>query len=157
MRGILPPLVNAVVMNTVMFGVFNAVEQHMLLQSRDLGLLQHLAAGAVSGVAQACHQRPSILSRFKFKLVPPNAQHLFRNIIRTRPRALATGHIMNMWREGVFTAIYLGVYANWRPGNAKDSTPALLQVAAASGITGQLLGRLASVRLHQERSKRSRC
>ena len=43
-----------------------------------------------------------------------------------------------MWRKGVFTAIYLGVYANWRPGNAKDSTPALLQVAAASGITGAI-------------------
>ena len=154
-RGMVPPLANAVLMNTIMFGVFNAMERHLQLRMtappvrddgsnggtgrRRLGLAQHLIAGGVSGVAQACLSTPVDLLKVQVQVgAAPTVSQLLRNVIRTRPWLLGTGHVMNMWREGLFTAVYLGLYACWRPGAGGEAAPPLLAVAAASGMTGAM-------------------
>lgn len=147
-RGMFPPLVNAVLMNTVMFGVFNAAEQRLLLHmsagSGDcnhyrLGLTEHMTAGFLSGVAQACLSTPVDLIKVQLQVgAAPTAQQLIRQILLTQPQVLTTGHVMNMCREGVFTALYLGLYATWRPDSDSNLAPPLWAVAMASGTTGAL-------------------
>ena len=55
-------------------------------------------------------------------------------------RTVFTGQTMNMCREGVFTAVYLGLYQQLRAAFISDSgaAPPLPLVAAASATTGAL-------------------
>lgn len=129
-RGIGPPMANQIIMNSVMFTVFNNVKdtanQSALLDQNSSALV----AGLFSGFATACISTPSDWFKIQAQMSLSNAgnnggqsarydvssitrDHLMKNG-RFHPylltRMLYRGHIANLGREGVFTMVYLGMY-----------------------------------------------
>lgn len=122
-RGILPPLCNAVIMNTVMFSVFHGVKD--LVQGDDddsHSLANSLLAGTISGFLTACISTPTDYFKIRAQLNRQRSVSL-RNVFR--------GHVANLGREGVFTMVYLGLYDRMSPSGFP-------QIAAASSVTGGL-------------------
>jgi solute carrier family 25 carnitine/acylcarnitine transporter 20/29 len=145
-RGMGPPLANAIIMNTVMFSVFD------LIQTSSGS---PFAAGLISGVATAMISTPMDYLKIQAQLAPrshgDSALYLLR-YHQERHRsfgllnALYRGHTVNLAREGIFTTIYLGIY-HWihqkedAIGNVDKSTfqsKDLLSVALTSSMTGAL-------------------
>jgi hypothetical protein len=120
-----PPLVNAVVMNTVMFSVFYELKQ----------MLGPLGAGLVSGVATAFLSTPTDYVKIQSQLKGVNSMHVVNRILFERnPTILFRGHVANLAREGVFTMVYLGLY-DVLCGKRKPHTN-LFEVAATASLTG---------------------
>lgn len=137
-RGIAPPLVNAVLMNTVMFSVFYEVKQ-LLPQQDDNSYVGALTAGLISGVATACLSTPTDYIKIQSQLRDVDSLEVCKSILQQRNplSILFRGHIPNLAREGVFTMVYLGLYDVWRPTH-NANTSSLLEVAATSSLTGGL-------------------
>eukprot|EP00980_Cylindrotheca_fusiformis_P029428 scaffold23474_cov125-Cylindrotheca_fusiformis.AAC.3 len=124
-RGIGPPMANQILMNTVMFSVFNQVKQN----SNDNPYLNENAAaflaGLFSGFATACLSTPAdwikIQAQISLAETTQKAtaiRSLFqREFVKdgtfqlgTMVKTLYRGHVANLGREGVFTMVYLGLY-----------------------------------------------
>lgn len=125
-RGIAPPLVNAVVMNTVMFSVFTAIKEKT--GGNEDSFWSALVAGLVSGFATACISTPTDYVKIHAQVHGVSQAKL---IYSTPFLHLFRGHVANLGREGVFTMVYLGLYDQLHPQG-------FWQIAAASSLTGGL-------------------
>uniref|UniRef100_A0A7S1BPG3 Mitochondrial carrier protein n=1 Tax=Corethron hystrix TaxID=216773 RepID=A0A7S1BPG3_9STRA len=125
-RGIGPPLFNAVLMNTVMFSVFNSFKDSS--QSA-------LYAGFISGIATAFISTPTDFIKVQAQVTGGNSREVLRKIVLRHPMALFRGHIPNLAREGIFTMVYLGFYDCL---TMDKSTTGLAQTALISSFTGGL-------------------
>jgi len=140
-RGMGPPLVNSVLMNSVMFVVFAEVKSRL---PDTIG--GALTAGAVSGLAQSALSTPMDFLKIQQQLSggrplliikDMTARHGFRGALPM----FFVGHSMNMLREGVFTAVYLGLYSRLRQHVELEHDTHevhLWHVMAASSTTGAL-------------------
>mmetsp|Transcript_31944 Transcript_31944/g.100383 ORF Transcript_31944/g.100383 Transcript_31944/m.100383 type:complete len:282 (-) Transcript_31944:165-1010(-) len=113
-RGVGVPLLNSVLMNTVMFVVFEEVRS--ALPDTTGGAL---AAGAVSGLAQSLLSTPMDLLKIQVQLRGRHPLSILRRLAARSgavgvASTLSVGGSMNMLREGVFTAVYLGLYSRLR-------------------------------------------
>jgi hypothetical protein len=125
-------------MNTVMFVGF--AESRKLFPDSTSGAL---LAGALAGFAQACVGTPLDCVKIQTQLGKRGADR--SNLVKrmlVQPKSLFVGHTMNLLREGVFTAIYLGLYASIRDqivGQQHGSTaPPLPLTVFVSATTGAL-------------------
>ena len=135
-KGLGPPLTNAVLMNTLMFVCFREARKRL-----PDGTLGSLLAGLFSGVVTAGLSTPFDLVKIQAQLGnQADGRRLFLQLARTNPRLLYTGHVANLGREGVFTAVYLGLYDALREIVSGPSGPGLSLglVAATSATTGAL-------------------
>ena len=136
-RGILPPLCNAVVMNTVMFSVFHGIKD-IIEKSDDVGgatsspakMSTALLAGTISGFATACISTPTDYIKIQSQLSKKGTKS-WDLFLSTPTRCLFRGHMANLGREGVFTMVYLGLYNQLDPHG-------FWQIAVASSFTGAL-------------------
>lgn len=133
--GIGPPLINSVLMNSVMFLAFSESRKHL-----PLGVAGAVLAGAFSGVVTAVLSTPFDLVKIQSQLGRSRSRHVLLDLLRHDPRRLYTGHTINLLREGVFTALYLGLYDVMRSAlldnTASAGPPPLPLVALASSLTG---------------------
>ncbi|KAL1521592.1 hypothetical protein AB1Y20_021251 [Prymnesium parvum] len=134
-RGLASPLANAVLMNSVMFVAFAEARRRM-----PDGAVGGLLAGGFSGLVSAFLSTPFDLVKIQMQLgAKESAGRMVRRLLRTQAHSLFTGHTANMLREGVFTAVYLGLYDTLRSLMTDSSGHApLMLVAAASASTGAL-------------------
>ncbi len=133
-RGISAPLGNAILMNSVMFVAF--AEARRRLPDNTFGAL---AAGAFSGVAQAFLSTPMDFVKIQAQVHGGGSLPLLMRTLRSgRPGILYTGHAMNLCREGVFTAVYLGLYDQLRHIVQGEGSTSLSLVALTSASTGAL-------------------
>lgn len=123
-RGIVPPLANAITMNTVMFSVFVGIKDSI----GDNSLQSAVLAGMVSGCATACISTPTDFVKIQAQLKGVRSWDVFAS---TSAVHLFRGHLANVGRESVFTMVYLGLYDQLHPEG-------FCQVAAASSLTGGL-------------------
>lgn len=136
-RGMGPPLVNAIVMNTIMFSVFDSF--HATFQNP-------FAAGLVSGFATAMVSTPTDYLKIRSQLdatsTASSSWGLLRHTFQTQAnpiRFLYQGHVANLGREGVFTMVYLGLYHFWlTKDNDNSVSPSLVSVALTSSLTGAM-------------------
>ena len=135
-RGMLPPLANAIIMNTVMFGAFQSVKK----ACGEVDDPYHsLAAGLVSGFATACISTPTDYFKIQAQLGKTTActnsmSRCFSKLMQYNPQSITRvfrGHTVNLGREGVFTMVYLGLYDQVQPQG-------LFEVALTSSLTGAL-------------------
>ena len=133
-RGCGPPLINAVLMNTVMFVCFAEFRKRSTFLG-DVG--GALASGCLAGVATATLSTPFDFVKIQAQL--HGGAPLPTALAALRAGALFRGHAANCLREGVFTAVYLGSYDSFRVavGGGGDRLPMHL-VAAVSATTGAL-------------------
>ena len=106
---------------------FPSLQRHRLPD----GVAGSLLAGAFSGLATACVSTPLDYVKVQAQLRATSPALLLR---LSTARQLATGHGMNCVREGLFTAIYLGLYAQLRPQLGDPA--AFSSVVMASASTG---------------------
>jgi hypothetical protein len=130
-RGITPPLFNAILMNTVMFSVFDEVNTIY----RD-----PLVAGLLSGFATAMISTPTDYVKIQAQLHEKSIRSLIR---QTSFLSWYGGHLANLAREGVFTMTYLGLYHKIGDSicsdpNANLESNNLLWVAVKSSVTGTM-------------------
>ena len=146
-RGIGPPMANQIVMNSVMFTVFNNVKdtanQCTVLNENTSSLL----AGLFSGFATACISTPSDWYKIQAQItLSDDASSSYvkkkkkfgRNGV-SFVRTIYRGHIANLCREGVFTMVYLGMYdriSNEVKARRRNIEPN----STAQNDTGNLLG-----------------
>ncbi|KNC73955.1 hypothetical protein SARC_13486 [Sphaeroforma arctica JP610] len=135
-RGIGAPLLSSVVINTVMFVAFEEAEKHL-----PDNMLGSLLAGSASGLAQSCLTTPFDWVKVQSQLRGGSATSWLTNALQHGVRdgfyRLYTGHSMNMLREGVFTAVYLGLYTRIRAQYVdEDGNVPLYAVMIASASTG---------------------
>lgn len=123
-RGIGPPMASQIIMNSVMFTVFNNVKDAANQTSPLDENSSALVAGLFSGFATACLSTPAdwfkiqaqmSLSRKNGKEPPLSIwrDHVMKNgkfQYSFFTRTVYSGHIANLGREGVFTMVYLGMY-----------------------------------------------
>jgi solute carrier family 25 carnitine/acylcarnitine transporter 20/29 len=124
-RGIGPPMANAIIMNAAMFSVFGAVKD--VCGDSATG---SLTAGVVAGFATACISTPTDFVKIQAQLRGVDSLSVLREIKRS-PTTLFRGHVANLIREGVFTAVYLGLYDMTSPQG-------FWQITATSSLTGAL-------------------
>ena len=119
-QGIGPPMVNQIVMNSVMFVVFSKVKQ----MSNESTVMDEnsaaLFAGLFAGFATACLSTPTDWLKIQAQTggnessttsaILRRQLKLSANNIPTFLRTLYRGHVANLGREGVFTLVYLGFY-----------------------------------------------
>ena len=132
-RGVGPPIANAAIMNVLTFGVFNRVKDGFGGSSSA-----SLFAGIVSGVASAFVSTPTDYIKISAQLGGGTSTRAILREIMQLPNPhsiLFRGHVANLWREGVFTCVYLGIY-DVAMSHAQD--PNLASIAAISSITGGL-------------------
>ena len=134
-RGMGPPLINAVLMNTAMFVVFAECRRRTAALGDVAGAL---ASGAFAGVATATLSTPFDYVKIQAQLRGAPPLRVLADALRAR--ALFRGHVANCLREGVFTAVYLGLYAQIRAAivTPDAGAPPLHLVALASASTGAL-------------------
>ena len=134
LRGVAPPLTNAVLMNTAMFLVFAECRRRM-----PDGAFGAFASGAAAGVATATLSTPFDYLKIQAQLRGASPLEVVARACRA-PSKLFKGHAMNCCREGVFTAVYLGAYDLLRVAITGDSDMKarlpLPTVAAVSAATG---------------------
>jgi solute carrier family 25 carnitine/acylcarnitine transporter 20/29 len=144
-RGMAPPLVNAVAMNTVMFSVFRHVKSSLPENMAGASL----AAGIISGFGTAFLSTPTDYIKIQAQIhgIGSSTSVFLVDTIRSNPMILFRGHIANLGREGLFTMVYLGLYDQLRYNNndasligdpIANSAHPLLTVAAISSFTGGL-------------------
>ena len=92
-----PPLVNAALMNSLMFVVF--AECRRMLPDNAFGAF---ASGAIAGVATATLSTPFDYLKIQAQV---RGSRPLAVLGATRPGVLFRGHAMNMLREGVFTCV----------------------------------------------------
>ena len=136
-RGLGPPLANACIMNTLMFVAFDKVNQ--VVPNSALG---SMFAGAVSGLLTAFLSTPTDWLKVQAQIRSVTMTRALSDALRS-PLGLSwlfTGHTMNCLREGVFTAVYLGLYARLRQtfAPAEGGLAPLHLVAMSSAATGAL-------------------
>lgn len=137
-RGVGPPIANAAIMNVLTFGVFNRVKERFGGSSSDSSYCASLFAGIVSGVASAFVSTPTDYVKIQAQLGGGTSSRAILREIMQLPSPhsiLFRGHVANLWREGVFTCVYLGIY-DVAMSNVQD--PNLASIAAISSITGGL-------------------
>jgi Mitochondrial carrier protein len=145
-RGVTPPMVNAIIMNTAMFSVFDSVQDTWN---------NPFAAGLVSGFATAMISTPTDHVKIQAQLASggKEGRRSVWTILRhpstgrwITPRQLYRSHTANLAREGIFTMVYLGVY-HWVLSpitisrddvSPKKNEKDLWTVAATSSLTGAL-------------------
>mmetsp|Transcript_22288 Transcript_22288/g.39198 ORF Transcript_22288/g.39198 Transcript_22288/m.39198 type:complete len:265 (-) Transcript_22288:973-1767(-) len=139
-RGMIPPLINAVVTNTVMFSVFDQVQ---------CNVNNPFAAGILSGFATAMISTPTDYVKIQAQLSSPShgvpKPSSMCSLMNFSLRRLYRGHTANLAREGIFTMVYLGIY-HWvlpssygsegTEGEQRRVSRNLLSVAVISSITG---------------------
>ena len=123
-RGMAPPLVNAVVMNTVMFSVFHRVNELVG---------NPFVAGMFSGFATAMISTPTDYVKIHAQITGRQSWLILK---ATSPALLYKGHVANLGREGLFTLVYLGLYHHLVSYQREES--GLILVAATSSMTGAL-------------------
>lgn len=144
-RGMGPPLFNAIVMNTVMFSVFDKVQAKCE---------NPFAAGLVSGFATAMISTPTDYLKIQAQLHGTSTREalsMVRQKMITHHRPvyqmmfpLYRGHLANLAREGVFTMTYLGLYHKMAYLERGEESPtdnnssSLLSVALRSSTTGAM-------------------
>ena len=136
-RGVGPPIANAAIMNVLTFGVFNQVKESFGGSSGE-SYRASLVAGVVSGVASAFVSTPTDYIKIQAQLGGGiSSRAILRQIMQLpSPHSiLFRGHVANLWREGVFTCVYLGIY-DVAMSHAED--PNLASIAAISSVTGGL-------------------
>ena len=141
-RGITAPLANSIIMNSVMFVAF--AEGRKRLPDGASGAL---LAGAFSGIVQAKLTTPLDWAKIQAQCMKSSmgtgsrgSGVIFLDALRKHPWLVYTGHTMNLCREGVFTALYLGLYSHVRrasDGNG-DGSSGLMSVAITSATTGAI-------------------
>ena len=149
-QGIGPPMMNQVVMNSVMFSVFNRVK-HM---SNESPLMDEnaaaLFAGLFAGFATACLSTPTdwIKIQAQTSLGQKGGQTNMANLMRRRMmiggniqflRTLYSGHVVNLGKEGVFTMVYLGLYdriSDALKGENQNEALGIASVIMISAFTG---------------------
>jgi solute carrier family 25 carnitine/acylcarnitine transporter 20/29 len=147
-RGMAPPLVNAIIMNSVMFTVFDAVEARAN---------NPFIAGILSGFATAIISTPTDYVKIQMQLSSSKqnrgmASILFQNNNNNNNgrvgdvgllRKLYRGFTLNLAREGIFTMVYLGLF-HWAMANSNSSNSTtrehnrLVFVAGTSALTGAM-------------------
>ena len=143
-RGIGPPLTEKLLSSTVMFLAFEEAQRR--LPDTPGG---SLLAGALSGLATSVVSTPTDWVKIQAQVRGVPVQAVLAEVLRHGPlRALHVafcGGVMNMLREGIFTAVYLGIYARARAaivegrgGVGMGATPPLHLVALTSATTGAL-------------------
>ena len=158
-RGMAPPLLDSMLMNTIMFVVFAEVRSRLPEGSTAASLL----AGALAGMAQAFVGTPLDLAKVQAQLRgATTGVEVFMDLLRRNPSKLYRGHVCNLAREvsdtpawghgddtppsppspppraqGVFTAVYLGLYSRIRDNlvTSEGGMPLHLAVVA-SATTG---------------------
>jgi len=120
-RGIGPPMMSQIIMNTVMFSVFRNVKEITSNSSVMDENVSAMCAGLISGFATACLSTPSDWIKIQAQLsqnskmdssflilkrLIQDHQHQSGKVIQIVYR----GHVANLCREGVFTMVYLGLY-----------------------------------------------
>lgn len=129
-RGMGPPLLNAIVMNTLMFSVFDGVRATYQ---------DPFVAGMISGFATAMISTPTDYLKIHAQLHGTKSLSLLK---RTSLPLLYRGHLANLAREGVFTMAYLGLYHKIDEISGVNSREtkksSLLWVAWRSSITGAI-------------------
>jgi solute carrier family 25 carnitine/acylcarnitine transporter 20/29 len=140
LRGIVPPLCNAIIMNTAMFSVFHSIKEMANNNGgdgdngdNDNRMTSALLAGTLSGFATACISTPTDYIKIQSQLSKTKGGGTSSwKIFRSTPmRVLYRGHVANLGREGLFTMVYLGFYDQLQPRG-------FWQIAAASSCTGGL-------------------
>lgn len=143
-RGAGPPLMNSILMNTIMFVAFEEARRHM--PDSTVG---SLCAGGLSGIITSLLSTPTdwVKVQAQTRNVPVRkvVEMLRKQPLGDAFRSLFTGQTMNMLREGIFTAVYLGLYTQLRAAfvppeldGGSGGVPPLHLVAAASATTGAL-------------------
>jgi solute carrier family 25 carnitine/acylcarnitine transporter 20/29 len=144
-RGIGPPLMNAIVMNTVMFSVFANVKQSLETatsmssnqknnNTNNNTLSTSLLAGIGSGIATACISTPTDYVKINAQLSQSSSLEIVKRSLQQangNPTIFYHGHVANLLREGIFTMVYLGLYDQAHPQG-------LTEVALTSSLTGAL-------------------
>jgi hypothetical protein len=135
-RGMGPPLGNAILMNTVMFSVFEGLKERCAgrsgANSEHPLVSSSLWAGVGSGFATACISTPTDYVKIQAQLSSSGSSlAIVRHTFATNPLVLYRGHVANLVREGLFTMVYLGLYDQARPQGFGE-------VAVTSAGTGAL-------------------
>jgi solute carrier family 25 carnitine/acylcarnitine transporter 20/29 len=142
-RGIYPPLANAIVMNTIMFSVFENMKQSLATETKNdpnhLSASASFVAGICSGIATACISTPADYVKIQAQLssthnTPSSSLEIVRRSLSQNgqnPTIFYRGHVANLLREGIFTMVYLGLYDQVHPQGWKE-------VALTSSLTGAL-------------------
>lgn len=128
-RGILPPLCNAIIMNTAMFSVFHGIKDTIKGADAEANMASALLAGTISGFVTACISTPTDYIKIQSQLNKGTSS--LDTLLKTPFNILFRGHLANLGREGVFTMVYLGLYDQIKPQG-------FWQIAAASSFTGGL-------------------
>jgi len=162
-NGISPPLLNQILMNTVMFSVFFQVKSWSFWNdysdsSTAGGCIGAFGAGLISGFATACLSTPTDWIKIQAQLQETQVSNIsgnkaksgsvgiVRDLLRENKnhlgkatRILYRGHAANLGREGIFTMVYLGLYDRiMNVLNEGQSKPGLEYVVAVSAFTGAL-------------------
>jgi len=162
-NGISPPLLNQILMNTVMFSVFFQVKSWSFWNdysdsSTVGGCIGAFGAGLLSGFATACLSTPTDWIKIQAQLQETQVSNIsgnkaksgsvgiVRDLLRENKnhlgkatRILYRGHAANLGREGIFTMVYLGLYDRiMNVLNEGQSKPGLEYVVAVSAFTGAL-------------------
>lgn len=143
-NGMGPPLVNSIVMNTVMFSIFDLSIQKSS-NAFVAGLLSGFATAMVSTPTDRIKIHAQLKGKSSWEVV---RQHLTTNggkSVQLFPVLLRLyqGHVANLTREGIFTMVYLGLYHYILPRrddgmDVNSRNPGLLRVALISSLTGAL-------------------
>ena len=136
-RGIGPPLCEKLFMNTFMFLAFT--EARRRLPETGMG---SLLAGAFAGLVTSIVSTPCDWIKIQAQTRGAGASNLAiaHEALRAGPSTLFTGHGMNMGREAVYTAFYLGLFDVFRRafGGVEGEPMPIQVVAAASATTGAI-------------------
>jgi len=137
-RGMAPPLVNAIIMNSVMFSVFDAVESR---------LKNPFIAGVLSGFATAVISTPTDYVKIQMQLSSNKQKRAMSSILFPNSskdfmslHKLYRGFTLNLAREGIFTMVYLGIY-HWAMANHGSNSEQfnhVVFVAGTSALTGAM-------------------
>jgi hypothetical protein len=137
-RGIAPPLVNAIIMNSVMFSAFDAVEAR---------LKNPFIAGVLAGFATAVISTPTDYVKIQMQLSSNKQKRLMSSILFPNSsndfmslHKFYRGFTLNLAREGIFTMVYLGIY-HWAMANHGSSSEQfnhVVFVAGTSALTGAM-------------------
>lgn len=123
-RGMGAPMTSQIVMNSVMFSVFNKIKDlttHNLMLNENASAL---GAGLLSGFATACISTPTDWIKIQAQISlatggqrKTDALSILKRLLKDNQyqgskviRVLYRGHLANLGREGVFTMVYLGLY-----------------------------------------------
>jgi len=150
-RGMAPSLTNAIIMNSVMFSVFDAV---------DARVHNPFVAGILSGFATAIISTPTDYVKIRMQLASSNQNPSISSILFPKStrrlsnsamlRKLYRGFTLNLGREGIFTMVYLGIYHwvmtnNIRVGGEPQNSHGngnnfenIMFVAGTSALTGAM-------------------